>query len=57
MRMRFSITEWAKSKKAQDAWKELAQKHGLSSAWLDDIDGQFLFLDGGVFGTNPGVLR
>ena len=57
IRFRFTVTEWAKSKKVQDAWKELAQKHGLNSNWLDDVDGQFNFLDGALFSPNPAVLR
>ena len=57
MRFRFTTTEWAKSKKVQDAWKDLAQKHGLSSDWLDDPGNHFNFLDGAMFSANPGVLR
>ena len=57
MRLRFTITDWAKSNKVQDAWKDLAQQHGLSSGWLDDIDGHFNFLDGAILTPNPGVLR
>ena len=49
--------EWAKSKKVQDAWKELAQKHDLSSGWLNDVDSTFGFLDGALLAPPIGIMR
>jgi hypothetical protein len=45
-RRKFSVTEWAKKKEVKNAWKELAEEHGLTQKELVDVDRVFGFLDG-----------
>lgn len=53
MAFSFTFTEWAKQGKVQTAWKEIAEKHGLSETELRDTDRVFGFLDGMMLQNYP----
>lgn len=45
IRLRFSMVDWANKPEVQQAWKELAQEHGLRDQQLRDVDRIFTFAD------------
>ncbi|RVD33465.1 SDR family oxidoreductase [Mesorhizobium sp. M4A.F.Ca.ET.020.02.1.1] len=45
MRFTFTFSEWARRPEVQEAWAELASRHGLMPARLTDIDRIFGLLD------------
>jgi len=54
LRVRFTLTDWAKQEKVQKAWEELISRHGLKVDKLQDmdIDRIFGFTDGGLMGSS-----
>ncbi|KAI4624546.1 hypothetical protein J4E83_004221 [Alternaria metachromatica] len=54
LRVRFTLTDWAKQEKVQNAWEEIISKHGLKVDKLQnmDIDRIFGFTDGGLMGSS-----
>jgi hypothetical protein len=46
VRFRYRMTEWARRAEVVQAWRELAERHGLVEKELRDIDRVFGFLDG-----------
>lgn len=47
-RRTFSMVDWAKQPKVQEAWKKLAEEHDLSQKELVDVDRVFGFADGSL---------
>lgn len=45
-RRKFRLTDWAKKREVQEAWRRLAEEHLLSQKELADVDRVFGFLDG-----------
>lgn len=57
LHFKFSLTKWAKRKEVQQAWVELAAKHGLVYKEIQDIDRNFGFLDWALCQSEPFVMR
>ncbi|KAI0129701.1 hypothetical protein BJ170DRAFT_617299 [Xylariales sp. AK1849] len=55
-RRRFTFVSWAKRTDVQQAWKELAVEHHLSSTELNNVDRVFSFLDGSTARFGPLIL-
>lgn len=53
----FTMVEWAKQSKVQDAWKKVAKDNGLSVSELTDVDRVFGFLDGSLSRSAPLMFR
>ncbi|KAL2350176.1 NAD dependent epimerase/dehydratase family protein-like protein [Cryomyces antarcticus] len=53
LRFRFTLTEWAKQPEVAQAWKELAEKHGLVDKELRDVDRIFSFTDAALSWCYP----
>jgi hypothetical protein len=45
VQFRFTLANWAKTPEVQQAWAEIAEKHGLREKELRDIDRVFGFAD------------
>jgi hypothetical protein len=45
IRLRFTLTNWVKTREVQKAWAEIAEKHRLREKELEDIDRIFGFAD------------
>lgn len=56
LHFKFSLTKWAKRKEVQQAWVELAAKHGLVYKEIQDIDRNFGFLDWALCQSEPFVM-
>lgn len=56
-RVKFTFTEWAKKDNVQQAWKKLADEHGLPSRELQEVDRVFGFLDGSISRAGPLMYR
>lgn len=55
--LRLSLAEWAKSPEVQQAWSELAEKHGLKKTEYKELDRVFGFLDVSLAMSFPIYLR
>lgn len=49
------MTEWARKSEVVEAWRELAETHGLVDNELRDVDRGFGFLDGMI--NRPGAMN
>ncbi|KAJ9650312.1 hypothetical protein H2198_010378 [Neophaeococcomyces mojaviensis] len=49
----FTMIDWAKQSKVQEAWKKIAQQHELSVKELADVERIFGFLDGSLCRSSP----
>lgn len=50
MKVRFTLTEWAKQEEVQKAWRELAEKHDLTLKEIPDPERIMAFTDGALLG-------
>ncbi|OJJ77977.1 hypothetical protein ASPBRDRAFT_253535 [Aspergillus brasiliensis CBS 101740] len=53
IRYKFLLTEWAKQPEVQQAWKVIAEKHGLREKELRDTDRVFGFADAALTWSYP----
>jgi len=52
-RRKFTLVDWAKQERVRNAWKELAEQHGLTEKEFKDVDRVFGFADGSLCRPAP----
>lgn len=57
VRKAFSLVDWVKQEKVQQAWAKIAEEHGLSQKKLVDPDRVFGFADGSLGRSASLILR
>lgn len=57
VKFRFTLAEWSKRPEVQQAWTELAEKHGLRKPDTKELDRIFGFWDFGLATSYPIVIR